>query len=119
MDHLIKNFKAIFPGAFIAILAHHAEVTLGGGMGCITDTAGRYQQGAVTLHDIEHLLAEGNLGHDLGGILGLIGRVVVDGPLIELGATSEEKEREQEDGKKSLHFPMETRKANCVKPWTA
>ena len=55
-DGIIANIKSILARALGAILRGDAEISLGSRMRRDTDTTSRYQQGTISLHDIDHLL---------------------------------------------------------------
>ena len=94
-DGIITDIESVLTRALVPVLRSNEEISFRRRMGRDTNTAGGYQQWAVSLHHIDHLLGKGDLDHYLGGIFGLVGGLIVVGPLIKLGAACEEEEREQ------------------------
>lgn len=87
-DGISQNCKPILAGAFVALLAGNAKASLGRRMRWHTDTGSGDQKRATPLHDINHLLGEGDLHHNIRGVLGLIGGLVINRALGKLRATS-------------------------------
>ena len=114
-NRITQNRKSICAGTFVAVLALDTETALRCGVGRESDAAGGDQKGLVTLHYIDHLLGEGYLHHDLGGVLGLIGRVIIYGTLGHLGASSEEQKWQKQQRSKTFHGTMDTGNSERVK----
>ena len=87
-------------------------------MGGQAHTAGSHEQRLVPFHDIDHFLVQRDLDHDLGEILWLVGRLVINSTQIHL-CTAYDKETDKKNWQKqerkwTSHILLETVKmASC------